>query len=519
MPSKQDSYVVFARKYRPNTFDEIIGQEHVATTLKNAIKSNRLAHAYLFTGPRGVGKTTTARILAKALNCKTGPTETPCNSCPSCLEITQSVNPDVLEIDGASNRGINEVRDLREKVRYAPVQGRYKIYIIDEVHMLTTEASNALLKTLEEPPSHVIFIFATTEPNKLLPTILSRCQRFDFRKISAREIMDRLKSIADLENIKIEEDAGLLIAKKADGSVRDAESMLDQVASFSQGKVTVPDVRTVLGFVPSELLFELTDDFSSHDAKAALLLIDRVVQEGHDPSEFLLELVEHLRTLLLMKMDVRLAELQGLPESEIHLYRDQAAKFDSGQILRMLSLTSQLEPRLHRSTQPRTLLDTHVVQLSQLDSTVMLETLLGKIEGMKERKAPPPKPAAGNGNLSETFTSLIGRLKEQKRFLAEALSSGTPESLDDKELKVAFTAKNKFQMESVQTPANSRLIETELAGLLGTRIKLTCTLLKEEPAPKPTAKKPKKPAEEDETVKQIMETFDAEIVDSEEPAG
>ncbi len=515
MGSKQNSYVVLARKYRPKTFDEVIGQDHVTTTLRNAIRSNRIAHAYLFAGPRGVGKTTTARILAKALNCKDGPTEVPCNTCPSCLEISRTTSPDVLEIDGASNRGIDEIRNLREKVRYAPLQGRYKIYVIDEVHMLTTEAFNALLKTLEEPPPQVLFIFATTEPNKLLQTILSRCQRFDFRKISVKEMMERLKYIADHEKIEVEDEAFLLMAKKADGSVRDAESMLDQVASFSQNKVTASDVRTVLGFVPSELLFELTDCFSQHDPRGALLLIDRVIRQGYDPREFVLELVEHLRTLLLLRLDLRLAEVQGLPESELERYNNQATQFDSGQILRMLSLTAQLEPRLHWSAQPHTLLDTHVVQLSRLDSTIKLETLLEKIEGLREKKDPIEKSVPVEKNLPDIFSSLVERVKTRKRFVGESLSFGLPQSLTEEEFAVGFSAKNKFQMDNVQSAPNRELIESELGELLGRKLKFSC-VLKESSRPRHPREKTKETPSENEAVKEIMETFDAEIVDSEE---
>jgi DNA polymerase-3 subunit gamma/tau len=517
MASSQEPYVVLARKYRPGTFDEIIGQEHVTTTLRNAIKSSRTAHAYLFAGPRGVGKTTTARILAKALNCKEGPTETPCNQCPSCTEIPKSTSPDVLEIDGASNRGIDEIRNLRERVRYAPVQGRYKIYIIDEVHMLTPEAFNALLKTLEEPPSAVLFIFATTEPNKLLPTILSRCQRFDFRKISVSEIVQRLKYIAKEEKINIDDDACLLIARKADGSVRDAESMLDQAASFGENNVTVSELRTVLGFVPRELLFELTACFSKHDPKAALLIIDRVIEEGHDPHEFLLELVEHLRTLLLLKMDLRLSELQGIPESELGRYKEQTDQFDSGQILRMLSLTTQLEPKLHRSVQPRTLLDTHAVQLSRLDSTVMLETLLSKIEESEgEASETQRRPRRPDTDIQGVLTSLADRVGDRKKLLGSALAFASPQSLTEDQFVIAFDKNHRFQMESILSRDAKGMIEAELAAILGRKVTLSGVLRESSERPRQSRKAKKKP-EENETVKQVMETFDAEIVDIEEP--
>ena len=264
------AYTVFALKWRPQNFDEIIGQNHIVTTLKSALEKNRLAHAYLFAGPRGVGKTSTARILAKALNCKDGPTLNPCQKCASCLEIGQGRSMDVIEIDGASNRGIDEIRVLRENVKFSPVAGKFKIYIIDEVHMLTQEAFNALLKTLEEPPAFVKFIFATTQPHKVLATILSRCQRFDFRRITVMEMITQLERIVTQEKIGVDKEVLLAIAKASDGSLRDAESLLDQLISFSKDKISLKDVISILGIVEQEALFEITDKIIQKDALAAL---------------------------------------------------------------------------------------------------------------------------------------------------------------------------------------------------------------------------------------------------------
>ncbi|MDP2807111.1 MAG: DNA polymerase III subunit gamma/tau, partial [bacterium] len=247
------SYLVLARKWRPQNFEQLIGQQHVTTTLRNAIKSKRIAHAYLFSGARGVGKTSAARVLAKALNCAEGPTETPCNKCSSCVEITGSRSIDVLEIDGASNRGIDEIRDLRENVKYTPTQGKYKIYIIDEVHMLTKEAFNALLKTLEEPPAHAIFIFATTEIHKVPITILSRCQRFDFRKVEVSVVVDYVKRMLQGEDVQASDDCLYLVAQKSEGSMRDAVSLLDQLISYGGQKLTAEDARQVLGLVDEAL--------------------------------------------------------------------------------------------------------------------------------------------------------------------------------------------------------------------------------------------------------------------------
>jgi len=249
------AYISFARKYRPQTFDEIIGQEHTCRTLKNAIKSGRVSHAYLFTGSRGIGKTSTARILAKALNCQNPTNYNPCNRCQNCIEITEGRSLDVSEIDGASNRGIDQIRDLRENVKYPPANSRYRIFIIDEVHMLTKEAFNALLKTLEEPPPHVVFIFATTEPMKVPPTILSRCQRFDFHRIPVLKIVEQLKKIANSEKVNVSDDILLLIAKKADGSLRDAESLFDQVVAFSEESPKIDEVQKLLGIIDSSYFF------------------------------------------------------------------------------------------------------------------------------------------------------------------------------------------------------------------------------------------------------------------------
>ncbi|MEJ2054520.1 MAG: DNA polymerase III subunit gamma/tau, partial [Calditrichaceae bacterium] len=293
------SYVVIARRWRPQQFDEIIAQEHVSKTLSNAIANNRIAHAYIFTGPRGIGKTTTARILAKALNCEKGPTPTPCNECASCKAITQGNSLDVLEIDGASNRGIDEIRNLRENIRFTPTMGQYRIYIIDEVHMLTKEAFNALLKTLEEPPSHALFIFATTEIHKVPATILSRCQRFDFKRIPIKTIINHLKHICDADNIKVEDDALLQIAKKADGSMRDSQSILDQIISFSGDKITFEDVAQALGVIHQDLYFNISELILEKDLKGIILQTQEIFNSGYDLTEFLMGLEEHFRNILI----------------------------------------------------------------------------------------------------------------------------------------------------------------------------------------------------------------------------
>src|SRR4051794_28089249 len=296
------SYQVFARKYRPQTFDDLVGQGHVTRTLKNAVEQNRLAHAYLFVGPRGIGKTSTARILAKALNCVKGPTVTPCGVCDSCKEITGGNSLDVLEIDGASNNGVEQVRELRDNVRYAPSKGHFKIYIIDEVHMLTSAAFNALLKTLEEPPEHVKFIFATTEPQKVLPTILSRCQRFDLHRIPANLIAQHLQFIAGKEKITLEPAAAHAIARGADGGLRDAESMLDQLVAFCGETIAEADVLNVFGFTSEQTVADFTTKILRGETSAALGLLDEQAAAGKEMMKLMSDLISYLRDLLVGKV-------------------------------------------------------------------------------------------------------------------------------------------------------------------------------------------------------------------------
>src|SRR5947209_12126128 len=292
------NYQVIARKFRPQIFEDVVGQKPIVQTLQNAIQMGRIGHAYLFSGPRGVGKTTTARILAKGLNCAQGPTVSPCNQCPSCEEISSGKSIDVFEIDAASNTGVDNIRELRESAKYAPARSRYKIFIIDEVHMLSTSAFNALLKILEEPPSHVVFIMATTERHKLPATILSRCQQFVFRTIAAGEIQAHLRQIADREGVQIDDRALSYIVRASEGSMRDAQSLLDQIISFGGQKVADADVRDVLGFIPNEILDQTVDAIADHDSKSLLDIIDIVINQGLNTQQYVREFIACLRDLL-----------------------------------------------------------------------------------------------------------------------------------------------------------------------------------------------------------------------------
>lgn len=390
------TYVSLYRKYRSKTFDEIVGQEHITTTLKNAIEKNRIGHAYLFSGPRGTGKTSTARIFAKALNCVKGPAPEPCNECDICNAIATDSLFDVIEIDAASNRGIDDIRDLREKVRVPPTQARYKVYIIDEVHMLTKEAFNALLKTLEEPPSYVIFMMATTEPQKLLSTILSRCQRFDFRRLTDGEIGGHIRAIAEKENFTISDDALATVVKNADGSMRDSISILDQLVSFSAGNISSADVNQVFGLVERREISRFMNSVFSGDVPGTFEIFNSFFQAGKSFSLFIRYLMEYVRDLYLIKQKIR-------PSKDLYSDEDlkpllkQAKAVPAGTLVGMLEEMARVEDRIRWETYPRIVLEVMVVKLlDQVGGPGLLKDSAadaGDLESLREQSAAPPVAA------------------------------------------------------------------------------------------------------------------------------
>jgi DNA polymerase-3 subunit gamma/tau len=340
------------RKWRPRTFEEIVGQQHVVRTLRNALISGRIHHAYLFAGPRGTGKTTTARLLAKAVNCLAPKEERPCNECEICVAVNEGRLLDLIEIDAASNTGVDDVRELRERVGFRPNEARYKVYVIDEVHMLSNAAFNALLKTLEEPPEHAIFVLATTEPHKILPTVLSRCQRFDFHRISVGEIVDRLEWLAGREGLQFERQALELIARQATGSMRDAESLLDQLASYDGGRITIEQMRTALGIGASETVMQITDALGRKDVAQGLDVINAAVDKGMDPRQFARQMVEHLRALLLLKLGSR-DVLPYISEEMLPSLQDQAAAFSRRQLVKGVQLFNEAAKEAKGGWQPQ----------------------------------------------------------------------------------------------------------------------------------------------------------------------
>ena len=475
------SYLVLARKWRPQNFEDIAGQGHITRTLQNAIRTSRIAHAYLFTGVRGVGKTTAARILAKALNCEKGPTPTPCNQCQHCVEITNGNSIDVLEIDGASNRGIDEIRQIIENVRYQPAKCRFKIYIIDEVHQVTKDAFNALLKTLEEPPPSVKFILATTEPHRLPETILSRCQRYDFRRISLREIVQRLGDIAQKEGAKVTDAALVLLAREADGSMRDAQSLLEQVLACAHTGTTIESssideqvLQDVLGLAERQVLYNLSSAVIQGDAKRCIEIIAEVVAQGRDLTRFSRDLVEQFRNLLIARLlEARTAApatkerereyLLDLPDQEMGDLAAQVKDATVETLLDYLNFMAAGDEEVARSANPRFALEAVLVRLATLPKALpvvelieRLETLEGKLSGARA-VAPPVKaqpvtaplapqpaksPTGSSGDKTEVWRDFVAFVNKQKKFLGLHLQSGVPLDLSPGQLKIGVTERH-----------------------------------------------------------------------------
>ena len=378
-------YEIFARKWRPQLFEEVLGQEHITQTLQNAILSGRLAHAYLFSGARGVGKTSVARIFAKALNCEQVGSSNPCNQCTSCTEITNSSSVDVQEIDGASNRGIDEIRNLRENIRYLPSHGKYRIYIIDEVHMLTLPAFNALLKTLEEPPEHVKFVFATTEPHKVPVTILSRCQRFDFKRIPIGRIEEQLKKIITVEEITISDTGISIIAREAEGSMRDAESLLDQVVSFTGRSIEDSQIGTVLGIIDRDLIYTMSRAIIDGDNKGCLEIVDQIYTYGYEIKEFYREIMNQFRNLIVSLIAPDSTQLLDLPDNELTETKRLAKKAGMGRLVQSLNFLIGREADLRYTNNPRIALEAILIRLSQLKDYLSFDELIKKIEDIEKR--------------------------------------------------------------------------------------------------------------------------------------
>jgi DNA polymerase-3 subunit gamma/tau len=493
------NYQVLTLKYRPQTLEQIWIQDHIKTTLKKAIENNRLAHAYLFTGPRGVGKTTTARILAKSLNCVNGPTVNPCQKCSVCREITNSQSMDVLEIDGASNRGIDQVRELRENVKFMPTSCPYKIYIIDEVHMLTQEAFNALLKTLEEPPPHVKFIFATTAAQKVPATILSRCQRFDFRKATSDEIVERLSWISGQEHIKISEDALRAVSKRADGSIRDAEGMLDQLRVFKSDDIELKDVEDLLGIISADVFFEYTQNLLEGNPRLVIEHIDQIFSIGYDFNEFFTGLLEHFRLLLMIKFNVSKAVL-GISQHHLQRLFEQEKKFSLNELLVMMQHIADNEEIIKKTTEPKILFE--ILSLNLINILASKSASINNNTGNNDSK------------LCSAWQNVVSDFLAKHPFSANGLQDAfiTETDTDSIVLTLDNTSDKEF-IESVKPE-----IENMLAKQLGKPVKIIFVVtkksgVKSDPS-KPAYKKiendgdiESKPAESDTDTDEVYKTI------------
>lgn len=452
------SYLVLARRWRPQVFEDLIGQEDIAKILKNAISFDKLAHAYIFSGPRGVGKTTTARILAKALNCEKGPTPDPCGTCRFCKDITEGTSMDVLEIDGASNTGVDNIRDLRERVRYAPSGGRYKVYIIDEAHMLSTSAFNALLKTLEEPPPHVIFILATTEPKKIPITVLSRCQHLPFKRISKQKIKERLRFICNSDQINITDSALELIARAGDGSMRDALTILDQVTSFSEN-ITEIELQDLLGFTGIEVLSKLTEAVINGDNNTIINIISDLSNSGNDMKIIIKDLLQFIRNLLIAKIVQETENVLDLSEEELGAINKLKGIVSEEYLTLILSELIKSEPSVKSSFYPRVAMEIALIRLAMLSRFRTIEESIKMLSNSLESKSQslPQTKHSNNDNIKVTDTSsvpsiwrtVMKKIDDINHPLFSKLQEGDI-SFNDSEIRIRFNGGLSVHAQSVK---------------------------------------------------------------------
>ena len=549
------SYQVLSLKLRPQRFDEVVGQTHVTRTLQNAIGLDRVAHGYIFSGPRGVGKTTTARILAKVLNCKNPKDNNPCGTCVNCTEITQGSNLDVQELDGASNRGIDEMRDLREAVKYPPNNSKYRIYIIDEVHMLTREAFNALLKTLEEPPPHVIFIMATTDAHKVPATILSRTQRFDFKHISINDISEYLKQILESENIKYDTDGIRLIAQKADGSLRDSLSLLDQTIAYASDALDVETIRDVLGIIKENVFLNIIQTIEKRDHKEVIHQLSQLIDAGYAISDFISGFNEFLRNCMIKKTGES-AQL-NLSENSLN-WLQTGCRFSTADFLRMLDLSLQFESKLRFLQQPQISLEALFIKLSMMDASVDIASILSgevpktisvkKPESQKpsittenpdsplvqtepidspqptennpvtEKLTTPTPPAVSEPvpqqvrnltleDFNNSWTEIIEGLEEKNSKIAHFLEEAKLSSFDGKQLLIELVNGHRFHLKTLEKDAEQ--IASVINDKLNQKIRIKFHI-QENNEEKPEKKKPE--SAEHPLFMKVLETFEGEII-------
>lgn len=507
-------YTALYRKWRPKKFEDVYGQDQVTATLKNELKSNKISHAYLLCGTRGTGKTSTARLLSKAVNCSNPIDHNPCDQCDSCISINEGSSIDVIEIDAASNRGIDDIRNLREAIKFTPTLGKYKVYIIDEVHMLTNEAFNALLKTLEEPPDYVMFILATTEPHKLPATILSRCQRFDFRRISIDNIMSLLGTICKAEGIEIEEAALRIIARNADGAMRDAQSILDQCAVYGGKQISESTVLEALGISGYQHLLNMGEAILQGDASGAILLIDELSAAGKDMNQFIKDLTAHYRNLLMTKILDKPEDVIDMSSEGIEALKQSAAKYDKENIIRCIKYLSDLENEAKWYSNPRILLEVTIVRMCRATGDDSLEGLMARIAQLEKAikegavavtslpqkaealsaktddKAPAPKAvkkpvkegaAPANSEILSKWSGFKQFLKERRKIkLMTFVHTAKPVRLEGNVLLLSFEKEDRYSKEAIEMPEIKKDIEKEASDYFGMDIRIKGKMADEE---------------------------------------
>lgn len=550
------AYTALYRRWRPKTFEDVVGQEHISKTLKNQIKNSGIAHAYLFCGTRGTGKTSTAKIFSKAINCINPVDYNPCNQCEICKGIQNESIMDVVEIDAASNNGVDNIRELRENVKYPPTKSKYKVYIIDEVHMLSTGAFNALLKTLEEPPQFVIFILATTESHKIPATILSRCQRFDFKRVSEKDIIQRLSYICNELNYDVEIEALQLIARNSDGALRDALSILDQCISFSTGKITHDDVINILSTVTDEVLFQLVDHITEGKSKDAMDLIENLVQSGKDIHQFLNDLIGHYRNLMMTKVTTQQEGIINLSKESIERLFQQGNRLEINHIMRAIRTLSETETEAKWSTQPRVLLEVAIIKLIQpiydhsIEGLVERISLIEKafkrghipvkdtktieevksveeVKTLTKNEQTPVEVKIDNEpnksvnyhkgdipleRIKNSWEDILKQIKKRKISVYAWVMEGKPMSVVEGSLIIGFDERFALHREASSKSPNKDFIEEIISEMMDTKVTIRC--LMEEDIKVPSPKESEELIEEEpEAIKKLVELLGDEIVE------
>ncbi len=552
------AYQALYRKFRPKTFDDVMGQEHITTTLKNQIKNNNIAHAYLFSGTRGTGKTSTAKVFARAINCTNNSDGNPCNECEVCKGILDETIMDVIEMDAASNTSVEDIRDLREKAKYPPSKCRYKVYIIDEVHMISKGASNALLKILEEPPKHLIFILATTEPQRLPATILSRCQRFDFKRITVKDIIKNMQNILDEIGIKVDPNGLSLIARNSDGAMRDALSLLDQCLSFSGEEMTYDYILSILGVVNNDIIYEITDSIIEKNADKALELIEHIVQNGKDINQFIKDLILHFRNLMVIKVSDNTENIIDETEEVIERLKKQSQNIDTSWIINILKILSDAETQCKWSSQPRVILEVSIVRmLNESSSGVELGPLEERIRKLEEKlennvimkntaqKKQVPSSAQVNNKpsvkssedkkiesshdveeiknvvqtnidfnkVNEEWSGILKTIKSERIALHALIMEGKPSGLKNGVLIIAFEDGFRFHKEAIDKKENKELVQKIINKCLNANIEVKFVMT--EDITKPDEEEKEK-EQEKELIQEVINVFGEDLVEIEE---